>query len=102
MMTDGGGWTCKLPGGRASLRIEYGVADGENKPPAQIEVYVDGNQVASHVGKEGKVNTMLVDVSNGKSLGIDISCSRATNCNSGWYYFFWLNIIPGASSPGGR
>jgi hypothetical protein len=98
----GVGWTCRLPGGRASLRIEYGVSDQDSKPPAQIDVYVDGNQVASQVGKEGRVNTMLVDVSNGKSLAIDISCSRATNCYTGAYYFFWLAIVPGASSPGSR
>ena len=98
----GAGWTCRLPGGRASLRIEYGVSDQDSKPPAQIDVYVDGNQVASQVGKAGQVNTMLVDVSNGKSLAIDISCSRATNCYTGAYYFFWLAIVPGASSPGSR
>jgi len=99
---NGGGWTCRLPGGRASLRIEYGVSDNENKPPAQIDVYVDGNQVASQTGKEGRVNSMLVDISNGKSLAIDVSCSRATNCYQGGYYFFWFNIIPGATSPGSR
>jgi hypothetical protein len=98
----GGSWTCKLPGGPASLRIEYGVSDQNDKPPAKIEVYVDGNQVASHVGKDGRVNTMMVDVSNGKSLAIDISCSRAKSCSSGNYYFFWFHLIPGASSPGSR
>jgi len=101
-MYKGGGWTCRLPGGRASLRIEYGVSDQDNDPPAQIDVYVDGNQVASHTGKEGIVNTMLVDISNGKSLAIDVSCSRATNCGNGSYYFFWFSIIPGATSPGSR
>lgn len=98
----GGSWTCKLPGGPASLRIEYGVPDNRDKPPAKIEVYVDGNQVASHVGKDRIVNTMMVDVSNGKSLAIDIFCSRATNCSDGPYYFFWFHLIPGARSPGSR
>ena len=96
------GLTCRLPGGRASLRIEYGVSDQDSKPPAKIDVYVDGNQVASQVGKAGQVNSLLVDVSNGKSLAIDVSCSRATNCNDGYYYFFWFHVIPGASSPGRR
>ncbi|MBE9095984.1 hypothetical protein IQ252_19250 [Tychonema sp. LEGE 07203] len=96
------GLTCRLPGGRASLRIEYGVSDRDSDPPAKIDVYVDGNQVASQVGKAGQVNSLLVDVSNGKSLAIDISCSRATNCKNGWYYFFWFHVIPGASSPGKR
>ena len=96
------GLTCRLPGGRASLRIEYGVSDQDSKPPAKIDVYVDGNQVASQVGKAGQVNSLLVDVSNGKSLAIDVSCSRATNCNDGYYYFFWFHVIPGASSPGSR
>ncbi len=96
------GLTCRLPGGPASLRIEYGVSDRDSAPPAKIDVYVDGNQVASQVGKAGQVNTMLVDVSNGKSLALDISCSRATNCQRGYYYFFWFHLIPGASSPGKR
>lgn len=98
------GFTCKLPGGRLSLRLEYGVSDNDNIPPPKIDVYVDGNQVASQVGKEGRVNTMLVDVSNGKSLAIDITCSRATNCSESItpYYFFSFHIIPGGSSPGGR
>jgi len=96
------GLTCRLPGGPASLRIEYGVRDQDSKPPAQIDVYVDGNQVASQVGKAGQVNSVLVDVSNGKSLAIDVSCSRATNCDNGLYYFFWFHVIPGASSPGRR
>ena len=102
LQTEPFGITCRLPGGRASLRIEYGVRDQDSKPPAKIDVYVDGNEVDSQVGKAGQVNTMLVDISNGKSLAIDISCSRATNCGNGWYYFFWFHIIPGASSPGSR
>lgn len=101
-INEGSSWTCRLPGGPASLRIEYGVPDNSGKPPAKIEVYVDGNQVASHVGKDRRVNAMMVDVSNGKSLSIDVSCSRATNCSDGWYYFFWFHLIPGARSPGSR
>jgi len=96
------GWTCKLPGGRASLRLEYGVDDQSEIAPPKIEVYVDGNQVASQVGKPGRINTMLVDISNGKSLYIDISCSTEKNCNRRRYHFFKFQIEPGASSPGSR
>ncbi|MEG4121335.1 hypothetical protein QUA43_28170 [Microcoleus sp. N9_B4] len=96
------GWTCKLPGGRASLRLEYGVDDQSEILPPKIEVYVDGNQVASQVGKPGRINTMLVDISNGKSLSLDISCSTAKNCNRRMYHFFKFQIEPGASSPGSR
>ncbi len=96
------GWTCKLPGGRASLRLEYGVDDQSEILPPKIDVYVDGNQVASQVGKPGRINTMLVDVSNGKSLSLDISCSTAKNCNRRSYHFFKFNLEPGASSPGSR
>jgi hypothetical protein len=95
-------WTCKLPGGRASLRLEYGVDDQSEISPPKIDVYVDGNQVASQVGKLGRINTMLVDVSNGKSLSLDISCSTAKNCNQRSYHFFKFNLEPGASSPGSR
>lgn len=95
-------WTCKLPGGRASIRLEYGVDDQSEISPPKIEVYVDGNQVASQVGKPGRVNTMLEDISNGKSLSLDITCSTAKNCNQRSYHFFKFQIEPGASSPGRR
>ncbi len=96
------GWNCKLPGGRASLRLEYGVDDQSEISPPKIEVYVDGNQVASQVGKPGRINTMLVDISNGRSLSLEISCSTAKNCNRRRYHFFKFQIEPGASSPGSR
>ncbi|MFM9267154.1 hypothetical protein [Tychonema sp. BBK16] len=109
MSTREAGWTCKLPGGRASLRIEYGVSDQDQQSvsPPKIDVYVDGNQVASQVGKPGRINTMLVDVSNGKNLSIDISCSTAQNCmENPWasrpFQFFKFHFEPGASSPGRR
>ena len=95
-------WTCKLPGGRASLRLEYGVDDRDEISPPKIEVYVDGNQGASQVGKPGRINTMLVDVSNGKSLALEISCSTEKRCNYRSYHFFKFNLEPGASSPGSR
>ncbi len=95
-------WTCKLPGGRASLRLEYGVDDRSEISPPKIDVYVDGNQVASQVGKPGRINTMLVDISNGKSLSLDIFCSTEKNCNRRRYHFFKFQIEPGASSPGSR
>jgi len=96
------GWNCKLPGGRASLRLEYGVDDQSEISPPKIEVYVDGNQVASQVGKPGRINTMLVDISNGRSLSLEISCSTAKNCNRRRYHFFKFNLEPGARSPGRR
>jgi len=96
------GWTCRLPGGRASLRLEYGVDDQSEISPPKIEVYVDGNQVASQVGKPGRINTMLVDISNGRSLSLEISCSTAKNCGNRNYHFFKFNLEPGASSPGSR
>ncbi|XZN89205.1 MAG: hypothetical protein ACM65M_16195 [Microcoleus sp.] len=95
-------WTCKLPGGRASLRLEYGVDDRSEISPPKIEVYVDGNQVGSQVGKPGRINTMLEDISNGKSLSLDITCSTEKNCNNRSYFFFKFHIVPGASSPGSR
>ncbi|MEG3979029.1 hypothetical protein QT970_31115 [Microcoleus sp. herbarium8] len=96
--------TCRLPGGRASLRLEFAIPDNFDIPPVKIDIYVDGNQVASRTGDKGKVHTLLADISNGKSLSIEISCARATNCG-GWspsYYFMKAQIEPGASSPGSR
>jgi hypothetical protein len=93
--------TCRLPGGPASLRLEFAIPDTSNAPPVRIDVYVDGNQIASRTGDRGKVNTMLVDISNGKSLAVEVFCARATNCYKS-YWFMKAQIEPGASSPGGR
>jgi hypothetical protein len=93
--------TCRLPGGPASLRLEFAIPDTSNAPPVRIDVYVDGNQIASRTGDRGKVNTMLVDISNGKSLAVEVFCARATNCYKS-YWFMKAQIEPGASSPGSR
>jgi hypothetical protein len=93
--------TCRLPGGPASLRFEFAIPDTSNAPPARIDVYVDGNQIASRTGDRGKVHTMLVNVSNGKSLAVEVFCARATNCYNS-YWFMKAQLEPGASSPGGR
>jgi hypothetical protein len=93
--------TCRLPGGPASLRLEFAIPDTSQAPPVRIDVYVDGNQVASRTGDRGQVNTMLVDISNGKRLAVEVFCARATGCG-GVYWFMKAQIEPGARSPGGR
>ncbi len=94
-------FTCRLPGGPASLRLEFAIPDTSKYPPIRIDVYVDGNQVASRTGDKGKVHTMLVDISNGRSLAVEVFC--ATNCpNNTYYHFLKAQIEPGASSPGSR
>ncbi|WP_377476662.1 MAG: hypothetical protein P2A85_27615 [Microcoleus anatoxicus] len=93
--------TCRLPGGPATLRLEFAIPDTSQAPPARIDVYVDGNQVASQTGDSGQVNTMLVNISSGKSLAVEVFCARATNCG-GYYWFMKAQIEPGARSPGRR
>ena len=93
--------TCRLPGGPATLRLEFAIPDTSQAPPARIDVYVDGNQVASQTGDSGQVNTMLVNINNGKSLAVEVFCARATNC-SDKYRFMKAQIEPGARSPGSR
>ena len=93
--------TCRLPGGPASLRLEFAIPDTSNAAPARIDVYVDGNQVASRTGDQGTVHTMIVDISNGRSLGLEVFCARATNCG-GSYFFMKAQIELGARSPGSR
>ena len=103
MSTGPVGITCRLPGGPGTVEIQYGVPDRSSKPPAIIQVYVDGSEVARQEGESGKINTLLVDVSNGQSLAIDINCSRQENCRDHQrYHFFKFHLNPGASSPGSR
>ena len=95
-------FTCRLPGGSASLRLEYGMSDtAVGYAPITITVYLDGNQVASRTASPGQVGTLLVDISNGKSLAIETACARATNCNA-TLRLFKAQLDLGASSPGRR
>ncbi len=102
MKTNPVGITCRLPGGPGTLEIQYGVPDTSRLPPALIQVYVDGSEVARQEGEQGKISTLLVDVSNGRSLAIDINCARKDNCSASGYHFFKFHLNPGASSPGSR
>jgi hypothetical protein len=94
--------TCRLPGGPGTIEIQYGVPDTSDRPPALIQVYVDGSEVARQEGEQGKISTLLVDVSNGRSLAIDLNCSRKDNCRGPGYHFFKFHLNPGARSPGSR
>lgn len=95
-------FTCRLPGGTASLRLEYGMSDtAVGNAPITITVYLDGNQRESKTAYPGQTGTLLVDVSNSKSLAIETACARATNCNA-TIRLFKAQIEPGARSPGSR
>jgi hypothetical protein len=95
--------TCKLPeASSAFLRLEYGMSDTDsNRAPVKIDAYLDGNQIASRTASPGQRGTMLVDISQGKSLSIETSCARASNCGAS-VYFFKAQIEPAAASPGRR
>lgn len=93
LRTTGMSMSCNLPGGTASLDIQYGVADSSDKPPAKIEVYVDGNLVRSQVGIPGILTPLLVNVNNAKNLTINVSCSRGNNCGSDSYHFTKFHLI---------
>lgn len=93
LRTSGMSMSCNLPGGTASLEIQYGVADSSDKPPAKIEVYVDGNLVRRQVGVNGILTPLLVNVSNAKNLTINVSCSTENNCGSDTYHFTKFHLI---------
>jgi hypothetical protein len=93
--------TCKLPtASSASLRLEYGMSDTDSdRAPVKIDVYLDGNQIASRTASPGQRGTMLVNISQGKNLSLETSCARASNCPAS-VYFFKAQIEPTAESPG--
>jgi hypothetical protein len=64
-----------------------------------IDVYVDGNHVGKQTVSPGEVKVLLVNISNGKSLALETTCSRASNCQT--VYFFKAELT-GAVSPGAR
>jgi hypothetical protein len=95
-------FTCRLPGGSASLRLEYGMSDtAVGMAPITITVYLDGNQLDSKTASPGQVGTLLVNVSGGKSLAIETACARATNCEA-TLRLFKAQIEPGTRSPGSK
>lgn len=95
--------TCKLPANSsASLRLEYGMSDTDSgSAPVTIDAYLDGNQIASRTASPGEIGTMLENISQGKNLSIETSCTRASNCYA-HVYFFKAQIEPNAASPGRR
>jgi hypothetical protein len=94
--------TCRLPGGPASLLLEFAIPDTENYPPVKINVYVNGYQVASRIGDRGKVHTMLVDISNGKSLVVEVFCATSCDPIGIEYHFIKAQIDPRIRAPRSR
>ncbi|WP_071593250.1 NPCBM/NEW2 domain-containing protein [Kamptonema formosum] len=92
--------TCRLPGGRASFRLELGIPDASKSSPLRIDVYLDGNKVASRTVDQGKAHTILLDITNGKSLAVEVSCASDTSCyGDSTCYFIKAQVEPAATSP---
>jgi hypothetical protein len=84
----------------ATLRLEFGIADNNrNASPSIVSVYLDGNQVAAKSVAPSQFKTLLVDLKGAKSLALETTCSRASDCAN--VYFFKAQI-EGAASPGTR
>ena len=97
-MSDEAAYTCKLPPARSAfLRLEYAIPD-TGRGQIQMDIYLDGNLVDSGVATAGKTGTLLVDLTNGRSLAIENSCI-SSSC--GYVYFFKAEIEV-VTSPGGR
>jgi len=93
--------TCRINStDSATLRLEFGIADNDRGTnPNIVSVYLDGNQVAAKSVAPSQVKTLLVDLKGAKSLALETTCSRASDCAN--VYFFKAQI-EGAASPGTR
>jgi len=97
-MDDYAAYTCKLPASRSAfLRLEYAIPDN-SRGQVQMDIYLDGNLVDSGVATAGKTGTLLVDITNGRSLAIENSCV-SSSCR---YVYFFKAEIEVVTSPGGR
>jgi len=98
---DSASMTCKIQASSsATLALKFGMRDNDiGSSPSIVDVYVDGNHKGRQTVSPGKVSFLPVDVSNGKSLAVETTCSRASNCNT--VYFFQAELT-GAVSPGAR
>lgn len=71
-----GGFACKINSGNfsskfKSLKLEFGIPDG--KPmPTTVNVYSDGNQVATKTISGGEKGTLIVDVSKTRSIAFEV------------------------------
>jgi len=95
-------FTCRLPSFSSMfLRLEFGIADDFNDGPAtSLSIYLDGNEIERQTVTRGQTRTVLLDVTGGRSIALEASCTRAQGCRR---MNFWVAQIElGARSPGAR
>jgi hypothetical protein len=96
--------TCRIQASSpATLLLQFGMRDNDiGSSPSIVDVYVDGNPgkpTGRQIVSPGQVRELKVDISNGKSLAVETTCTRASKCNT--VYFFKAELT-GAQSPGAR
>lgn len=93
--------TCKIQSSSpATLQLKMGIRDNDMGSSSSIvDVYLDGSHKDRQTVSPGHVSTLLVDISNGQSLAVETTCSRASNCAS--VYFFKAELT-GTRSSGSR
>lgn len=97
-MSDSLAFTCKLPtSSSAFLRLEYAIRD-DSRGQVQMDIYLDGNLVDSGVASVGKVGTLMVDLTNGRSLAIENSCV-SSSCGTVYFLKAEIEVV---TSPGNR
>lgn len=100
-------FTCRItPVGSASrfktLQLSFGMGDTASNPTLIVNVWLDGNQVGSRSVSPGQAKSWPIDVTNAKSLAVEVSCSRSEGCGKSGVLFFKAELEPTPASPGQR
>jgi hypothetical protein len=101
---DSAAMTCKIQASSsATLRLGFGMRDNDiGSSPSIVDVYVNGNHKGKQTVYPGKVSSLLVDISNGNSLAVETTCSRASNCQTVYFFKAELTGLKNTASPGER
>jgi NPCBM/NEW2 domain len=108
-VASGSGLSCRLTPSDSgikfqTLKLGFGIADdAHSNNNVVVNVYVNGNQVASrNVFTGGGAKTVLVDVKNARSVAIEVTCPSTSSSCYGIVRFFEASLEPIRQSRGAR
>jgi len=79
--------TCRLdPTPGSTYRYAVGFDDQDsNTYPAQIVVYLNGNEISRQTIRHGQLYSRFIDTAGARSISIEAVCTRTSGCNRLWF-----------------
>lgn len=99
--------SCLVSGNRSSnktLTLKFGIEDGENRyinGSYQVTIYLDGQVKGRTFIVKGDLNTVVLDISKTRSIGIEVNCSEKADTTP-WIHFVGDSITTSSSKLPGQ